>query len=62
MKKEHENWVFSKFTFEDRKKLDDDLFYSEYIDNWAKFIYLNHWKEWTYYLLNSDRPSLFKSK
>ena len=25
MKKEHENWVFSKFTFEDRKKLDDDL-------------------------------------
>ena len=59
MKKEHENWVFSKFTFEDRKKLDDDLFYSEYIDNWAKFIYLNHWKEWTYYLLNSDRPSLY---
>ncbi|WP_418185535.1 HNH endonuclease [Aliarcobacter vitoriensis] len=59
MKKEHENWVFSKFTFEDKKKLDDDLFYSEYIDNWTKFIYLNHWKEWTYYLLNTDSPSLY---
>ena len=59
MKKEHENWVYLKFTLEDRKKLDDDLFYSEYIDNWIKFIYLNHWKEWTYYLLNTDSPSLY---
>lgn len=59
MKKEHENWVFSKFTFEDKKKLEDDLFYSEYIDNWVKFIYLNHWRNWTYYLLSTDCPSLY---
>lgn len=58
IKKEHENWVLSKFSVEDRKKLNDDLFYSEYVDNWANFIYLNHWKEWTYYLLRGEMPSL----
>ena len=58
IKKEHEIWVLSKLTVEDKKKLEDDFFYSEYIDNWVKYIYLSHWREWTYYLLNSDIPSL----
>ncbi len=59
IKKEHEKWVQSQLTSDDKEKLKVDLIYTTYIDEWVKLCDLDNWHNWTSWLMSADGPSIY---
>lgn len=59
MKREHEDWVKSQLSYDDRKQKDDE-YYSGMIDEWQRLAHLNEWSSWSSSLLSFGQPSIWK--
>jgi hypothetical protein len=42
----------------DRRRQQDDETYASYVDEWASRCNLDHWKDWSSFVLGGDRPTM----
>lgn len=61
IKAEHQDWVRTTLSI-DELKIQNELIYSTYIDEWSNLVDLDNWTAWTSYLLSSGQPSMSKQK
>ncbi|MCY2990650.1 MAG: hypothetical protein NTY19_22645 [Planctomycetota bacterium] len=56
MKQDHECEIRATLGDGDIAKQRDDLLYAEYVDQWARAVHLDEWREWSYNFLSGDAP------
>ncbi len=58
MKASHEKWVRTSLQDFDPSRQRDDELYATLIEDWVRYADIEHWKDWTSYVLTYGEPQL----
>jgi hypothetical protein len=59
IKNEHERWVYERLSI-DTKRIEDDAYYGEIVDEWGRLCQLDAWDLWSNKVLGGARPRILE--
>lgn len=62
MKADHEAWVLETLGQGDPAKKQDDMIYAALVDEWAKQMEVDDWRNWSYGMMSHGNPSMAEER